>query len=36
MPRRKLEPYPFLDEWLEEMAKRIWDAKAKGPNPENP
>ncbi len=33
MPRRKLEPYPFPDEWLEEMVKRIWDAKAKGGKP---
>ena len=33
MPRRKLEPYPFPDEWLEEMIKRIWDAKAKGGKP---
>ncbi len=33
MPRRKLEPYPFPDEWLEEMIKRIWAAKAKGGKP---
>ena len=33
MPRRKLEPYPFPDDWLEEMVKRIWDAKAKGGKP---
>ncbi|MBA2848005.1 M15 family metallopeptidase [Thermosulfuriphilus ammonigenes] len=33
MPRRKLEPYPFPEDWLEEMVKRIWEAKAKGQKP---
>jgi len=33
MPRRKLEPYPFPDEWLEEIVKNLWEAKTKGTKP---
>ena len=24
MPRRKLEPHPFPDEWLEQILKSLW------------
>ena len=33
MPRRKLKPYPFPDEWLGEIVKKLWEAKAKGTKP---
>ena len=33
MPRRKIEPYPILNEWLEEIVKNLWENKTKGTKP---
>ena len=33
MPRRKLQPHPFSDEWLEQIVKQLWESKAKGTKP---
>ena len=30
MPRRKIELYPILNEWLKEIIKNLWKAKTKG------
>ena len=33
MPRRKLEPHPFPDQWLEQIVKNLWENKSKGLKP---
>ena len=30
MPRRKLKPYSFPDQWLEQIIKNLWENKSKG------
>ena len=33
MAKRKIKPYPILNEWLEEIVKNLWETKTKGTKP---